>query len=618
MSTRSSSAPTMYSKVVDVISKAPDVRKDFEVHSILPWFRKKSQLFQKLKTDFLKDIIRNCRFITKQKDDVIIKQGDLGECFYIILGGKISIYILNKEDLDNQAPGMGEEAPIQELEEERVMKVTDRKQLGNFVCHLGAGEPFGEVALVSEDCVRTASIIAEDTTDLVVVDRALYNRSVRDVLAQEFEEKTNFIKATPLFSNWAPKYRKQLAMAMYKETFPYESWLVKQGENVENIYFIISGQVEVQIDPSSHPRQYPKLFPEEESEFGERITRKAERVRPPAEIQYSPKHKKRDNSRCIKVCYLGINASIGDTEVLMEMNTYLQSAICSEKTEVLVLEMKHYERLFVKRHPKTIDAMRRILEVKMAARLALSVNKDLPLLDNLVKKLRDINNPPPMKEKPKREIVTYHEAEKQFLNHKGPLIDMWGPGSVFYAIRLREKFKSRRRFHARPGGMRTRQNVPRGQPLQLAASRIALAQRGGNADGGVTTVTTIAAENKQISHDATETSMRNSEEINESTFGRLHDHLSQKSQTALGFYDNRDGRLSRAGSLGEGLDRHSTFMTESRLQARRFTSPDEELFLQSLEERMREWLVKSNPKGPVQVQQLRRMALQVRSDINYM
>lgn len=50
MSTKSSSAPSMYSKVVDVISKAPDVRKDFEVHSILPWFRKKSQLFQKLKT----------------------------------------------------------------------------------------------------------------------------------------------------------------------------------------------------------------------------------------------------------------------------------------------------------------------------------------------------------------------------------------------------------------------------------------------------------------------------------------------------------------------------------------------------------------------------------------
>lgn len=108
-----------------------------------------------------------------------------------------------------------------------------------MACYSGAGDPFGEVALVSEDCVRTASIIAEDTTDLVVVDRALYNRSVRDVLAQEFEEKTNFITGTPLFSNWAPKYRKQLAMAMYKETFPYESWLVKQGENVDNIYFII-------------------------------------------------------------------------------------------------------------------------------------------------------------------------------------------------------------------------------------------------------------------------------------------------------------------------------------------------------------------------------------------
>lgn len=67
----------------------------------------------------------------------IFSCNDLHSSFYIILGGKISIYILNKEDLDNQMPGEGEEVPIQELEEERVMKVTDRKQLGNFVCHLG-------------------------------------------------------------------------------------------------------------------------------------------------------------------------------------------------------------------------------------------------------------------------------------------------------------------------------------------------------------------------------------------------------------------------------------------------------------------------------------------------
>ncbi|KAH3792459.1 hypothetical protein DPMN_145956 [Dreissena polymorpha] len=46
-------------------------------------------------------------------------------------------------------------------------------------------------------------------------------------------------------------------------------------------------------------------------------------------------------------------------EVLMNMETYMTSAICTERTEVLVLEMKNYERLFVKKHQRIIDVMRR-------------------------------------------------------------------------------------------------------------------------------------------------------------------------------------------------------------------------------------------------------------------
>ncbi|KAH3796659.1 hypothetical protein DPMN_150228 [Dreissena polymorpha] len=50
------------------------------------------------------------------------------------------------------------------------------------------------------------------------------------------------------------------------------------------------------------------------------------------------------------------------------METYMTSAVCTERTEVLVLETKHYERLFVKKHQRTIDAMRMRLEVKLNTR----------------------------------------------------------------------------------------------------------------------------------------------------------------------------------------------------------------------------------------------------------
>ena len=103
----------------------------------------------------------------------------------------------------------------------------------------GEGNSVGEVALIDETCVRTASIVADAKTDLVIVDKPLYNRCVKDTLAKEFEDKRQFIVNNPLFTSWAPKYRKQLTMALYKETFPYESVMVRQGDPVEFVYFIL-------------------------------------------------------------------------------------------------------------------------------------------------------------------------------------------------------------------------------------------------------------------------------------------------------------------------------------------------------------------------------------------
>ena len=61
------------------------------------------------------------------------------------------------------------------------------------------GQTFGELALIHSDCVRTASIVADERTDLVVISRDLYNRSVSKVIAREYAEKMKFIENAPVF-----------------------------------------------------------------------------------------------------------------------------------------------------------------------------------------------------------------------------------------------------------------------------------------------------------------------------------------------------------------------------------------------------------------------------------
>lgn len=62
-----------------------------------------------------------------------------------------------------------------------------------------AGACIGEVALVSENCMRTASCIASTLCEFVVIDRALYAVSVKEVIEKEFQDKTNFVERNPFF-----------------------------------------------------------------------------------------------------------------------------------------------------------------------------------------------------------------------------------------------------------------------------------------------------------------------------------------------------------------------------------------------------------------------------------
>ena len=69
-----------------------------------------------------------------------------------------------------------------------------------YCCACAAdGRTFGELALLNDNCVRSASIIADETSDLIVISRDLYNRSVAKIVGQEYQEKLDFVNSCSLF-----------------------------------------------------------------------------------------------------------------------------------------------------------------------------------------------------------------------------------------------------------------------------------------------------------------------------------------------------------------------------------------------------------------------------------
>ncbi|XP_077862595.1 uncharacterized protein LOC102802379 [Saccoglossus kowalevskii] len=126
----------MYERVISLITKEPDARKEADIESILPWIFNKSNLLKGLQKDVAIDIIKNCEFRKVPEDTVIIRQGERGDSFYITLNGAVSVMInAQLEDQDNKTTKTTksrkkseEKEKSRRISEEKRRKVSEEKQ----------------------------------------------------------------------------------------------------------------------------------------------------------------------------------------------------------------------------------------------------------------------------------------------------------------------------------------------------------------------------------------------------------------------------------------------------------------------------------------------------------
>jgi len=62
-----------------------------------------------------------------------------------------------------------------------------------FFVSTGSGRSFGELALINKDSSRNASIVVNTTTDLLVIHRALFDRSLRADQTDHYEARKKFV-----------------------------------------------------------------------------------------------------------------------------------------------------------------------------------------------------------------------------------------------------------------------------------------------------------------------------------------------------------------------------------------------------------------------------------------
>ncbi|RUS89518.1 hypothetical protein EGW08_002706, partial [Elysia chlorotica] len=489
-------------RLVALVSSKPEARRDVDIELALPWLRKKSELLQSLEKDTLKDVVRNCGYQKAKKDDVIIQQGDSGNCFYIMLTGRTSVYIdtirtdeevppepatPSKENkhapvkrstssasiekkADHSNHAIANEKKETNANEDKKDKKDkkgslDRSVFGKFIMCFEAGQSFGEIALIRDNCVRNATIVSDVVTDLLIIHRDLFNSYIRASQVQEYEERQQFVQRCSLFHGWNAKFRSLLEMSLRKEVHPFGSVIVQQGAPVTGLVFILKGQAKIAMDPSRHLQQYKQLMSKSRSAVpasqkkhdagggeGGKAHHHVRSKTPVISAQIGVRRKlgyaaaeRRLMTKTIDICCIEKDEIIGDVEMVLDLETNTETVISTATTTVLVLNTKNYERLVTKKHPFTVTRLTQWAYNKVSTRSRSSKGMCVQLFQDLEKELQErLPRPAPSAKRVeilKEQEVIMNQLVDLFVQGKAPLIQPCVPNSLFYKQRSAQKNK---------------------------------------------------------------------------------------------------------------------------------------------------------------------------------
>lgn len=166
-------------------------------------------LFKNLDEEQLEDLIDEMFEVRLKPDEVIIRQGDDGDNFYVVDSGEL--YVLYKDVV---------------------------------VATIGVGKGFGEIALMYM-CPRTATVKAKSDVILWGMSRATFRRSLMTHAIRKRELYESFLERVPLLESLLPYERSIIADALESRTFKDGELIIKEGEKGDAFYIIEKGRVVV-------------------------------------------------------------------------------------------------------------------------------------------------------------------------------------------------------------------------------------------------------------------------------------------------------------------------------------------------------------------------------------
>lgn len=229
---------------------AESIPVDSEVDEPLPRFEKTAEQLRRIRAAIANNFIFRdldeeqeqgalmaMQEIQVSKNEVVIRQGDVGEFFYVVEKGLLHCYI-RPEPVFNfngqQHPGSSE----------KFLAPGYHPDFGKKVAECKEGNSFGELALMYGHR-RAATVVAIEASTLWSLDRITFRTIILKSAHRKRTMYEQFLSSVPLLTSLGPEERSKIADALVSKIYNDGEAVVRQGEMGDTFFFVEDGEAVV-------------------------------------------------------------------------------------------------------------------------------------------------------------------------------------------------------------------------------------------------------------------------------------------------------------------------------------------------------------------------------------
>ncbi|KAK7049657.1 hypothetical protein VNI00_005688 [Paramarasmius palmivorus] len=180
---------------------------------------------------------------TTAKGEVVIRQGDVGDYFYVVESGLLHCYIrtdpLPPTWFSNPSNTISSSTP-----EDKFLQPGHHPEFGRKVAECKDGNSFGELALMYGH-PRAATVLSIEPSTLWALDRITFRTIILKAAHRRRTMYEHFLSTVPILSSLDAPEKSKIADALVSRVYVDGEAVVRQGEMGDNFFFVEEGEAVV-------------------------------------------------------------------------------------------------------------------------------------------------------------------------------------------------------------------------------------------------------------------------------------------------------------------------------------------------------------------------------------